>query len=273
MLEIVNRLPARSFREIDNFLSFIGIYEDRQRTAALRALITRNRAAIAGKVGVEAGAGLGVLTRALLAAGAKRVYAVEGNAQCAQFLRQRFAAEPRVEVVGEPIERFRPPGGKVDFLFHELYGALLLDESILALERIRFDPGAVFPNGGRLLAQVVPLSRFKDPTITPALLRPLRQALVTDLFANFRFTAPRVAAEWRFKRGARGYVFACRLPACPDGVLALGMQVRHAGHMVTGTQECFNWPYVFTPAAGTKFRLAFSYCRGMTEVDFGFRAP
>jgi hypothetical protein len=40
---------------------------------------------------------------------------------------------------------------------------LLLDESILALERIGFEPDIVLPDGGRILGQV--LSRFAESGI------------------------------------------------------------------------------------------------------------
>jgi hypothetical protein len=264
MLEVVNELAPARLRELDNFLSFIGIYDDARRLGAFTRLLMRNRALIRGAVGVEAGAGLGTLTEFILRLGCRKIYAVEENGFCCQHLRRKFKAEPRVEVVRERIERFRPRT-KIDFLFQELYGGLLLDESLLALERIRFDPGVVIPDGGKILAEEVSFRRLADPTIDSALGRLLEGALVTDLFPYFRFRQPFIFGEWKYRRRRTVHEFTSR-PLKKSGVLALGMEVWHGGTRITGTQNCVNWPYVFTPVKPGRLTLSFCYKQGHTRV-------
>ncbi|MDD5347084.1 MAG: rRNA adenine N-6-methyltransferase family protein [Candidatus Omnitrophica bacterium] len=264
MLEIINEVSQKRLRELDNFLSFIGIYEDHRRTQAFTRLLAKNRGLIRGKTGIEAGAGLGIITELLVKLGARKVFAVEENAFCCQFLRKKFKGDPRVEVVHERIERFRPRRS-IDFLFQELYGGLLLDESLLALERIKFDPGAVIPDGGAILAEEVSLAQLKDPTVDRTLARLLDDALITDMFPYFRFRAPSVIGTWKFSRRKVDHSLVCKVRG-RGGIIALGMEVRHGNARVTGTKECFNWPYSFTPVKSGKFRLSFKYRNGATRV-------
>jgi hypothetical protein len=49
MLEIVNALPQKRASDIDSFLTFIGIYEDKQRTAAFKRLIFAHRGKYAAR--------------------------------------------------------------------------------------------------------------------------------------------------------------------------------------------------------------------------------
>ncbi len=267
MLEIVNALPQKRASDIDSFLTFIGIYEDKQRTAAFKRLIFAHRGEICGKTVVEAGAGLGIMTEALLAAGAAKVYAVEDNRFCVAALQKKFAKESRVVVVRSRIEDFKPAGNeKIHVLFQELYGSLLLDESILALERIGFEPDIVLPDGGRILGQVVTLRGVGDPTLTPDLLRGLDGALVTDLFPYFKFTEPFVIGEWRFRRQKKRRSYEFSVPRGGE-VLVLGMEVWHSGRRISGTQYCDNWSFIATPVSGKKARITFAYAReGMTDI-------
>ena len=57
MLEIVNSLSKSTQIEVENFLIFLGIYEDRVREKRLKRLLRKNLSFIKGKIGVEAGAG------------------------------------------------------------------------------------------------------------------------------------------------------------------------------------------------------------------------
>jgi len=268
MLEVLNKLPIRRFDGVDNFLAFIGIYEDKRRSALLRRLLFNNRKLISGKVGVEAGAGLGDITEFLLTLGVKKVFAVEQNSCCVRFLKERFKAKKKVNVIQEKIEHFIPQGKKgVDFVFQELYGPLLFDESLLALERIKFDPGTVLPNGGVIYAEAARLKDSHDPVVDADIFRQLEGALITDLFPNYKFRKPFVVCEWKFKRGRRVYSFSKKIKGNGD-ILVLGMGIAHNNSKVAGTADCFNWPYVFTPVKGNEFRLRFSYDRGITETTF-----
>lgn len=267
MLEIVNVLPPQKASDIDSFLTYIGIYEDKQRTAAFKRLIYANRAEICGKIVVEAGAGLGIMTGALLAAGAVKVYAVEDNRFCVAALRKKFSNDRRVVVVRSRIEDFRPAvNEKVHILFQELYGSLLLDESLLALERIGFEPDIVLPDSGRILGQVVTLREVGDPTLTPDMLRCLDGALVTDLFPYFKFTRPFIIGEWRFRRQKKRRSYEFAVPRSGEA-LVMGMEIWHGGRRISGTQYCDNWSFIATPVSGKKARLTFAYTsEGMTDI-------
>ncbi len=266
-------MPAAKEEKIDNFLSFIAIYEDYARDKRFKKLLFENRWLIKGKTVVEAGAGLGNIAQFILDLGARKVFAVEQNVSCAQFLKKRFKRASRVEVVCEKIEKFLPPKGrKIDCLFQELYGPLLLDESILSLERIKFEPSFVVPDGGALLGEAVMLDKLNDPTIDKRILGILEGALITDLFLGFKFKKPFVVAQWRFRRKAKAYEFNCKMDKRAD-ILALGMEVRHGNKRVAGTQDCFNWPFVFTPLQSTEFNLSFSYEKGATQVYFNTGTP
>ncbi len=265
-MEVCNSLPARRFLAADDYLAFLGIYEDRRRTAAYRRLIRSRRLSIADRTGVEAGAGLGETTRMLLDAGARRVYAVEENAHCVAFLRQRFRGDRRVTVVHERLQSFSPRR-RIDFLLQELYGPLLLDESLLALQRIRFDPGTVLPDGGVLLAERVELASLRDPTINRFLLRRLEGVLVSDLFLRFRFRRPSPVLRWTFKRGLSFLSRRFRLKGHGE-ILALGMAIEHAGERIIGTEDSFNWPFVFTPVCGRSFQIRYRFSGRTTQVGF-----
>lgn len=245
-MEIVNELSHKKILEVDNFLTFIGIYDDKKRERAFKKLLWDNRQFVRGKIVVEAGAGLGRIADYLVNLGAKKVFAVEENKFCVDYLQKKFKDSNKVEVIHSAIEKFIPSKNyKIDLLFQELYGALILDESLLNLERIKFDPGIVLPNQGVLLGEAVTFEQLKDPSINKENSQFLEGALIADLLPYFYFKKPFVIGKWEFKRRKINHSFKCKLDKKAD-VLALGMQVMHNGQLVTGTQFCDNWPYVFT---------------------------
>ncbi|MEI8176750.1 MAG: hypothetical protein WCG78_07800 [Candidatus Omnitrophota bacterium] len=265
MLEIVNALSRAKLQKIDNFLTYLGIYEDRARTDALKKMLLRHRRDIKGKLCVEAGAGMGDMSRQLLALGPRHLYCVEENALCAEYLTKRFAREKNVTVVHAPIERFRPRA-KIDFLFHEFYGPLLLDESLFSLERLSFTPTVVAPDEGYLLAETASIAQMKDRGIDRRILHLLDDALITDLFIGYTFRNPRRILRWKFSEKNRRAAIA-RLKK-PGEVLILGMEIADRGVRVCGTADCENWPYLFTPVKGDAFRISFSYRGCFSDVSF-----
>jgi hypothetical protein len=100
-MDIMNHLPRRRFREIDDLLAFISIYDDTRRTRALRALLRRHRQEIQGAVCVEGGAGLGLFAIEMARLGARRVFAVEQNpllAKLAKALLAKFPASLSIKI-------------------------------------------------------------------------------------------------------------------------------------------------------------------------------
>jgi hypothetical protein len=266
MLEIVNTLSRKKFESLDNFMLYFGMYDDKKRTSSLKRLLRSNLVHIKGKTVVEAGAGLGDISEIILALGPKRLFCVEENALCCAHLRKRFAKEPAVKVIHSKIEAFRP-GTRVDLLFHELYGAMLLEESILALELLKFKPGVIVPDGGRLLCESVPLSKLKDPLIKNGILKKLKNVLITDLFLDYKFSRPEEVTRWHIPSGKKNAVIDFR-PGGRGEILAFGIEITHNGRPVCGTTDCVNWPYVFTPKAGKDFRLRYTYRGGYSDVSF-----
>lgn len=264
MLEILNELPGVQLKQIDDFLSYLGIYDDYKRNQAFVRLIRSNYKLIKNKICVEAGAGLGLIIELLVKLGASKVFAVEENKLCYEFLKQKFKSNPKVTVVYEKIEKFKPPL-KIDLLFHELYGPLLLDESILALERIRFKPDLVIPNSGRILIEEVKLKELNDPTINKKMLSFFKGALISDLFPYFHFRKPKILGNWRFQIEKKEYNFKYKIKTSSD-LIALGMEIWHQNKRIIGTQDSFNWPYVFTPIVKTGFCLSFKYLKGFSLV-------
>eukprot|EP01059_Diplonema_ambulator_P000656 TRINITY_DN1053_c0_g1_i7.p1 TRINITY_DN1053_c0_g1~~TRINITY_DN1053_c0_g1_i7.p1 ORF type:complete len:335 (+),score=117.29 TRINITY_DN1053_c0_g1_i7:43-1047(+) len=86
---------------------------------------------------LEIGAGSGILTCIAASLGAKRVVAIEANAQLVKLARQIVQAngyEDRVTIVHGMSDEvsLEEIGGKADVLLSELFGTLLLSESALA---------------------------------------------------------------------------------------------------------------------------------------------
>src|SRR3954464_13537545 len=109
-------------------------------------------AAYVGDDVVEVGAGIGTFTDRLLAAGAKRVLALDPEPPCLARLHERYDAEPRVDVSGDLLPGSpdpRAPAGDAD---------LVLCQNVL--EHIDDEGGAVadmavaLKPGGRLLLLV-----------------------------------------------------------------------------------------------------------------------
>lgn len=136
MMEILNELPEKKGREIDDFLTFMGIYEDKIRERALKKLLYQNRNLIKDKICVEAGAGFGIFSIYMAELGAKKVYAVEESKIMFRLLKENVKNYRNIIPVNEKIEEFKPEE-KVNFLFHEFYGSMLFDESILSLYRLK----------------------------------------------------------------------------------------------------------------------------------------
>ncbi len=84
-MDILNRVSARRFRDVDNLLAFISIYDDVRRTRSFRSLLRANARLIQGAVCVEGGCGLGILSIEMARLGARKVYAVEHNPLLAQI--------------------------------------------------------------------------------------------------------------------------------------------------------------------------------------------
>jgi hypothetical protein len=272
-MDILNQLAPRRFRDVDDLLAFISIYDDRRRTSAYRRLLARHRRRITGAVCVEAGAGLALFSATMARMGARRVYAVEQNPLLARLARERMASLPRplrskIQVVHESIERFRPPE-RVDLLLHELYGQLLYDEDLDALSRLRFRPDRVMPDGGELRGGLVQASDYTDANVTPEVVRRLEGALVSGLFEEKRTELSFPVLRWSHAGGLRS--LSLSLKGRPGDLLVFGLAVTDRGRTVCEAGRCDNWSYVWTPRAGDRFDLRFRRGEEFMHVLFRWR--
>lgn len=272
-MDILNVLSSRRFREVDDLLAFISIYDDDRRTRAFLKLIRSHARQIRGSVCAEGGAGLGLFAAEMARLGARKVYAVEQNPLLARLARLRFQKLPkelsrRIELIETPLQRFRPPD-RVHVLVHELYGQLLYDEDLWALDHLRFQPDIVLPNGGELRAGIVSSSTYCDTVIPAEAVRSLKGVLVSGLFEE-RLTELRTPIlQWNFGVGlqAVGHSFARRR----GDLLCVGLVIRHNKRDVCEAGRCPNWAYAWTPRLGNAVSLSFHRSRAGMECSFQWR--
>ena len=128
------------------------------RIEAYRECLDRNADNFAGKVVLEVGCGLGLLTILAARAGARNVYAVEATKAAAAFARrlvQSHGLENVVTVFETTVETLELPE-QVDVIISEFMGHFLLRESmidsvIFARDRFLKPGGAIFPSHCKML--------------------------------------------------------------------------------------------------------------------------
>ena len=258
-MDILNDLPSRRYRQVDELLAFISIYDDDRRTRAYRGLLRRHREQIAGAVCVEGGCGLGLFAEQMARLGARHVYAVEQNPLLAQLARQRFERLPRalaqrLELVQMPLQEFNP-SERIAVLVHEFYGQLLYDEDLWVLEQLAFKPSLVLPDGGELQAGVVNSARYLDGVVDRALLETLAGTLVSGLFEERRRELQFPVLRWQHSKGLRS--LPVNLRDKPGDLLCFGIVVKHQGQEICEAGRCPNWSYVWTPRCGDRFEFTF----------------
>lgn len=265
-MELINSLPDEEQQDIADFLAFIPIYDSKRRENAYRSLLRRNRALIEGKVCMEAGAGKGIFARQMAEMGAAKVYAVERSGIMFQLLSETVRGLDNVDCFDDDIEEFEPEG-EVDLLLHEFYGPLVLDESLLVLQDIKFDPGTILPDGGKLWAMPLYESEImvRDMHYQPVWKTALKNALVSDLFEWKAFQPTWPVFEWKIGDPETSFEF--EVPE-PCDFLAFCGEITHQGKSVLKMWWTNNWPVIYTPAAGKRCRLSFSYVEGFTDIFF-----
>ncbi|MCI0690537.1 hypothetical protein L0337_00855 [candidate division KSB1 bacterium] len=258
-MDILNHLSPRRFREVDDLLAFISIYDDTQRTRAFRKLLHAHQKQIRGAVCAEGGCGLGVFSTAMAKLGARRVYAVEQNPLLAKLARERIAELPkavsqRIEVIETPLQEFRPPE-KIEVLVHELYGQLLYDEDLWVLENLKIKPKLVLPDGGELLAGVVSSERYADNVVTITLLKSLGGVLIAGLFEEKLHELQFPVLRWQF--GKKLLQTTHDLSGEKGDLLCFGVAITHRGRRLCEAGRCPNWSYVWTPRVSDRFAFEF----------------
>jgi len=271
-MDILNELSPRRFREVDDLLAFISIYDDARRTRSYRSLLRSNANLVRDAVCVEGGCGLGLFAAELARLGARKVYAVEQNPLLANLARERFLRLPnnlsrRIELVELPLQQFRPPE-HINLLVHEFYGQLLYDEDLWALDHLRFHPDAVLPDGGELRAGPVPSLLYRDRVVTPSLIEKLDGVLVSGLFEGESADLRKTVLRWNFGRGLAPVKH--NLERLKGDLLCLGLVVTHNGRAVCKAGECSNWSHVWTKRSGNEIVLKFRRAGGGAGMNCRF---
>lgn len=272
-MELFNELPEEREQAVEDFLTFIPIYESKRRFRSLHALLKRNRKWIRGKTCLEAGAGRGLFSKAMADLGAKKVLAVERSATLFEVLQHHLAEVPQAELHAGDIIDFVPKED-VDLLFHEFYGPLVLDETLLVLNELKFAPGMVLPDGGRLWA--MPISEAQvleaDEHYDPSWKNALSGALVSELFDGIPFKGKWKVFDWQVGDGEKGQIsYTFELPEEADFIAFCG-EITHQGKHVLDMWWTHNWPVIYTPVAGRSFRIEFDFDGRFTEVYFEWLA-
>jgi hypothetical protein len=138
---------------------------------------------------------------------------------------------------------------------------------VLALRQLKFTPQMILPDGGRLWA--MPLSEAdilrKEPQYEPAWKKALRGALISDLFTDIPFKPVWKVFDWDVHSSQTSFEF--EVPAHCD-FLAFCGEITHQGKSVLNMWWTHNWPVIFTPVQGERFRLRFVFVQDYTKVFF-----
>jgi len=258
-MDILNHLSARRFRELDDLLAFVSIYDDTRRTSAYRSMLRECADTIRGGICVEGGCGLGLFAADMARLGAQKVYAVEQNPILASLARARFDRLPknissRIELVELPLQRFRPPV-HVNVLVHEFYGQLLYDEDLRVLDHLKFRPDHVLPDGGELRAGVLSSHVYQDKIVTPEAIGKLDGVLVSGLFEGEPGDLRKPVLRWKFGRGLSEVKHDFRREK--GDLVCLGLVVTNKGKQVCRAGQSSNWSYVWTKRAGNEMGFRF----------------
>ncbi len=270
-MEILNDLPEEQYVEVDEFLAYIGIYDDDKRLNAYSRWLQKLDGWIRGRTVVEAGAGFGLISRKILEHSPAKLIAVESNPLTFNVLRNRLGGDSRVVPINMSIEEF-VPSGHIDLLVHEFYGSMLYDENLFALEMLRFTPEQVFPDGGELRAAVVSLRHIHDEVVDQTVLRQLEGVIVGDLFVEHPLTPQDFdipVARYRFGEGIA--TFDVDISGKDGELVAFSLFITHGDDVVCSAIECQNWSIGWTPRAGDRFRVDYIVEDGYSRTIFSWK--
>jgi len=265
-MELFNSLSGDREQDIADFLTFIPIYNSKRRIRAYYSLLRKFKASIQGQVCCEAGAGRGLISQKMAEMGAEKVYAVERSGVLFDLLEEGIQEFPQIESVEEDIE-FWEPEMPIQTLVHEFYGPLVLDETMLVLQKMNFSPTTILPDGGRLWAMPIMESTLleKEQLYEPAWKNTLAGALISDLFEHIPFEPTWEVFHWDVHQNQETFRF--EVPEACDFIALCG-EITHEQQPVLKMWWTNNWPVIYTPVSGKVFEIAFDYAYGYTQVKF-----
>ena len=265
-MDIMNVLPEDRYAEADDFLAFISIYDDKNRTKAYFDFLGKNKTLVEGKVCAELGAGLGIMSEKLLELGASQVFAIEKNPHLFELTRKRLSKYKNATVINSDVLDF-VPDREIDFAVHEFYGQLLFDEEIFLLDSLKWKPKLLFPNGGKLMGGVMNVADFDDEVVNAETVKHLDGVLVSGLFDEEDVPLQFDVATYKYGTGTPKS-FVCDISGYEGDLLYFGLVILHDGKEICRAGVCDNWSYVWTYRKGNKFKLEFDVTDRGTDVYF-----
>jgi len=263
-MDVLNKVSPRRFFEIDSFLAFLSIYEDKVRERAYLGLLRASKKAIRGAICVEAGCGLGIMSEELAKLGARKVYAVEMNPELFKLAQARLSPYSNVEVIKGDIREFNPDA-QVDVLVHEFYGQLLYDESLYALADLRFKPTLVLPDSGALMCGTAFVDEWDDDVIDEAVIRRFDSVIVSGLFDEKGICPEVEVLAWSAKNGIQDERVV-DLSGKNGNLLYFGIEVRHEGKVICRSGVCDNWSFGWTWRKADGFTFSFTSPGGKRNI-------
>ncbi|MEO0223812.1 MAG: rRNA adenine N-6-methyltransferase family protein [candidate division WOR-3 bacterium] len=268
-MEILNNINYKKFSSISDFLAFISIYDDNNRTIAWKNLMLKYSNYFKNGIVVELGAGFGLFSEFALELGAKKVYAIERNRYLFNVLKERLSKYKEIKVININALKFIPKE-HIDVVIHDFYGHLLYDESLYILDNLKFKPSIVIPNGGKLKLGFFDLNDIEDNVIDYSILRQLKNLLISDLFIIEN--KPKLTidlATWSFSEGLKIDEIV-DISNFKGEILLFYLEVLHNNNFVCDAFECQNWSLVFAYRFSDRFSLKFKWGGDFCKVYFSF---
>jgi len=265
-MDIVNRLTDKRYLEVDELLALISTYEDKNRERAYKKLFRDNKNLIRGKVCVEAGCGMGLLTEYLIRHGAAKVYATEANPNLFQIAKKRLAQYPNIEVFNCDITDFTP-STKVDLLVHDFFGQLIFDADINKLNNLKFTPSFIMPDGCALKYGIMDVEDFDDPVVDELVMKQMKGVLVSGLFSEFGVPLKDEVLKFEFGKPSSDRITK-DISNLKGNLLYLGIEISHNHKIVCQAGYCEKWSYIWTHRSGNVFKLSFDNSAEIPEPVF-----
>ncbi|CAD5123303.1 DgyrCDS11660 [Dimorphilus gyrociliatus] len=158
------------FKSYENLEVHRLMLADKSRMDAYQSFINENAALFSGKIVMDVGSGLGILSLFCAKAGAKKVYAVEGSEMakmCETIIKDNNFSDT-IQVIHKAVEDIQVSDiEKVDIIVSEWMGFYLLHESMLhsvlfARDTFLKDDGLIVPRIANIYLSPVELRDFKS---------------------------------------------------------------------------------------------------------------
>ncbi len=265
-MDIINVLPEEKFNNIDDLLTFISIYDDKNRTRAFLQLLENHKNEIKDKVCLEIGTGLGILSEKAARLGAHKVYAIERNPYLFQLARQRLKKYPNVQLLNIDITEFQPKE-EIDIVIQELFGQLLYDEDIYVLENLKFKPKLILPTEAKLKVGATYVAEFEDEVVNQSMIKFLNGVLVSGLFDEEGLELQKEVIDYKFNSPLKRQAII-DISDLKGDLIYFGLEIYDKGKRICQAGVCDNWSFIWTYRAGNKFELKFEPTSRGSEVFF-----